>query len=163
MGVRNYDVVRAMLAKWFFFSIMFGLLPLLTAYIKAISVGPSVSFKDLVARGGLLLVAAGLSAGAIGELIASGREYATLKYLAGGPCILIVVAASLVFMMASDAYTLSLRRKESLEAHLNTEFTFWFSIVVYVASVIGSLVGVWVAASESRIEKVEPVQTGEKE
>jgi hypothetical protein len=41
-------------------------------------------------RGGLLLVAAGLSAGAIGELMGVGKEKATLEYLAGGPCILVV-------------------------------------------------------------------------
>jgi hypothetical protein len=44
----------------------------------------------IVVRGGLLLVAAGLSAGAIGELMGVGKEKAILKYLAGGPCILVV-------------------------------------------------------------------------
>jgi hypothetical protein len=44
------------LVKWFFFSILFGLLPLALAYSKAVSVGPAVTFKDIVARGGLLLL-----------------------------------------------------------------------------------------------------------
>ncbi len=42
------------------------------------------------ARGELSLVAAGLSAGAIADLMGVGKEKATLKLLAGGPRILIV-------------------------------------------------------------------------
>ncbi len=122
---------------------------MLFAYAKAESVGPSVGIKQLVARGGLLLVAAGLSAGAIGELIASDQQWETNKYIAGGSGLVVAVGASLYFVVVSDAYTLSLTNRQPLEENLNVNFAFWFSLVSYVVAVYVSLVGVWVAAEES--------------
>jgi hypothetical protein len=52
---------------------------------------------------GLLLVAAGLSAGAIGELMGVGKVKATLKYLAGEPCIL-VVAVDKIHLTTSQCW-----------------------------------------------------------
>lgn len=142
--------MKRKLAKWFFFSILVGLLPIVSSYIKAVSVGPPTTLKDVVSRGGLLLVATGLSAVAIGELMAAGREREMLKYLAGGPCLLVVASACLYYPVVSDAYTLALKSDQSLETLLNVDFAFWFSLIAYATAIYGSLVGVWVADIESR-------------
>lgn len=147
--------IAARLARWFFFSVLFALLPLAFAYVKALSVGPTVGLQELVARGGLLLLAAGLSAGAIGDLLLSDKRWMALKVSAAGFCVSNAVGASLYFVVVSDAYTMSLARRTPLETNLNVGFAFWLSVILYGVAVFTSLVCVWVTALESLSKEQE--------
>lgn len=136
----------AKIARWFFFSILFALIPLVFAFSKVQAVGPEVDLRSLIARGGLLLIAAGLSAGAIGDLLLSGTDWLKTKVSAGGFCALNMVAASLFYVVVSDAYTLALRDNEPVEANMDVGFVFWLSVILYGLAIFTSLIFVWIAA-----------------
>ncbi len=140
---------RAKLGKWLFFSILFPLLPLGYVYVKGFLVGPEVGLHELVARGGLLLLAAGLAAGGIGDLLLSGSKWLWIKVSAGGFCTLAAVSAALYYGDLSDAYTESLLRRVPLKETLNIGLAFWVSVILYSAAVFTSLVCVLVAELEA--------------
>jgi len=85
------------IVKWFIFSVIIALLPIIFNLLIVLSNGVAPSLEILTSRGELLLVAAGIAASAIGELIASGQNYMTPKLLAGGSCVIILSLASLYF------------------------------------------------------------------
>ena len=78
------------LMRWFVFSVLVALLPLvLNALIVATDAEP-FSLVQLVARGELLIIAAALCAGAIGDLIGRGTQRASAKIVAGGACVMLL-------------------------------------------------------------------------
>ena len=88
-----------------------ALVPFAFSYGKASLVGPPLPLSELVARGGLLLVAVGLAPGAIGDLIGSeGEENRAARLVVGGLCAIIAVSASLFYVVVPDAYTKAMAR-----------------------------------------------------
>ena len=51
----------------------------------------------ITARGELLLISTAIASAAVGELLPSGRNYATLKVTSGGACVLLILLSSLFF------------------------------------------------------------------
>jgi hypothetical protein len=71
--------------------------PLVTSYLGLRLDRQRTGLHVLTARGELLLISTTIASGAVGELIAGGRNKATPKLLAGGSCILLVLLSSLFF------------------------------------------------------------------
>ncbi len=91
------------LVRWFIFSVTIALLPLMFNYFRLLGRGENPDMNLVVSRGELLIVSAAIAAGAVGELIASGRALAIPKLISGGGCILILFLASLWFADISVA------------------------------------------------------------
>lgn len=85
------------LLRWFMFSVLIALAPLAASHFGLQVDRREPSVEMLVGRGELLLICATIAAAAIGELIPAGREKPLRKLIAGGSCMVIVVASSLYF------------------------------------------------------------------
>jgi hypothetical protein len=136
------------LIKWGVFSVLLALVPFAFACGKASLVGPSITVPELVARGGLLLVAVGLATGAIGDLIGSaGGKYRGAKLAIGGLCAITAVMASFLYVIVNDAYTRALEQQVPLEdTPLNVPMAVGLSVALYVGAVLGS--GACIALAE---------------
>lgn len=99
------------LTRWFIFGVAIACMPVAFNAVRLVMRGWSPTFEALTGRGELLLVAAAISARALGDLIGSGVRMKVGKILAGG-------AAVLMLLIASFAYadvTASLLNGQSLE------------------------------------------------
>ncbi len=145
--------VKAKLLRWLFFTILFPLVPIAYAYARAASLGPPVEFRELVARGGLLLLAVGLCAGGIGDLLLTGKRWLSIKVAAGGFCGLCAFGAGIYYPVPSEAYTESITRGIPLAETLNIGFSFWLSVVLYGVSIFTSLVCVGIVELEAKLRE----------
>ena len=91
------------LIRWFIFSVIVALLPLIFNALRLITRGSVFSITALTAHGELLLVACAISAAAVGELVASGSILKIAKIIVGGCSIIILSLASLYFADISAA------------------------------------------------------------
>ena len=85
------------LVRWFMFSVLISLAPLAASHFSLQFDRREPSLESLVGRGELLLICATIAAAAVGELIPTGRDKPLRKLIAGGACMVIVVASSLYF------------------------------------------------------------------
>jgi hypothetical protein len=87
--------------RWLVFSVLFGLIPFASAFFHLLITGQPAplpgTLPGLVAHGELFIISAALAADALGDLIASGKEWAIFKVFAGGGCVLALGLASLMF------------------------------------------------------------------
>jgi hypothetical protein len=89
-------------ARWFVFSVVIALLPLVFKYVVGLTDGLVPSAAALLSHGELLLVSVAITAAAVGELIGGGRRRMVLKLLAGGGCIATILFCSLYFASVSQ-------------------------------------------------------------
>jgi len=92
------------LIRWFLFGVVIALLPIIFNSLRLFTHGGSLTFGQLVGRGELLLVTAGISAKAIGELIGSSTSMKIPKIIAGGVSLVILALASLYFADVAATY-----------------------------------------------------------
>lgn len=85
------------LVRWFIFSVMVALAPLVISYLGLRLDGQEPRFYMLTMRGEVLLISTTIASAAVGEIIASGREKAIQKLVSGGSCVLFVLHSSLLF------------------------------------------------------------------
>jgi hypothetical protein len=62
------------LAKWLIFSVLLALLPLALNYLHVLTRGGDPTLERLLGKGELLLIAASISAAAVGSVIGSGKD-----------------------------------------------------------------------------------------
>lgn len=91
------------LCKWIIYSIIFSLTPIIYHFVRLLSREKEISFATLLGRGEILLICAVISAAAVGEIIASGKNWKTHKLISGGGCLLILVLSSAWFADVSIA------------------------------------------------------------
>jgi hypothetical protein len=90
--------IRETLLRWSLFGVAFATLPIAYNALSALTRGNSTSYGELVQHGELLLVSAGISAAAAGELF--GRDETSLRstrLFLVGMCFIIVCLSSLWF------------------------------------------------------------------
>lgn len=92
------------LTRWLIFGILLGLTPLVFSALRVMVRGTIPSPSQLFAHGELLLIAAGISAGAVGELLVTTRARRIAKYVAGGVSLFVLMLSSLYFADISAAY-----------------------------------------------------------
>lgn len=85
------------LARWFFFSVIVSLIPLLFAYIHVVNDGHTATLPSILVHGELLLISVALAADAVGDLIGAPRNRPVLMIFAGAGCIITIMFASLYF------------------------------------------------------------------
>ena len=122
--------MRIKLIRWAIFSALISLLPLWFNYLVMRINGFSPPLKDLISHGELLLITAGLSAAAVGKVIASGRNYANRKFLAAGGCLIVLLTSSFYFAYISSLY-------KSAEI-LDINFIAHISLVLYFSAIFSS-------------------------
>jgi hypothetical protein len=116
------------LIRWFFFSVVIALLPIMFNGFSALTRGSSLSLKDLIGRGELLLVSAAISAASGSELFGrEGERLRKTRLTLVGCSFVIVFIASYLF-----ADVASLLRENRF---VDLEFVCWGSLVVFVCSV----------------------------
>lgn len=85
------------LVRWFLFNVLISLTPLIASFMGLRLDNQPYSVHALTARGELLLISTTIASAAVGELIPTGRNRATLKLVAGGSCMLLILLSSLFF------------------------------------------------------------------
>ncbi|HEX8391926.1 MAG TPA: hypothetical protein VF665_06140 [Longimicrobium sp.] len=85
------------IVRWFLFSVLVSLMPLLISYAAMRLENIQAPGIRVTADGGLLLICTTVAAGALGELIPSGRGRALEKITAAGGCILVVMFGTLYY------------------------------------------------------------------
>lgn len=89
------------LLKWILFSVVISLLPLVADFWNRLmhvdTSNSVVLIIEVLGHGGLLLISGAIAADAIGDLIGSGPEFITLKYVSGGACLAVVLLSSLMY------------------------------------------------------------------
>lgn len=115
------------LIRWLLFSVLFAAPPILINILVAyVSLGKSQTYV-LFERGDLLLVTAGISAAAIGEVVGeafvAGRHRRIAKIIAGGSCLLILVISVMMFAIITMFFYSA--------QPLDREFIKIFSLVVF--------------------------------
>jgi hypothetical protein len=86
------------LAKWLIFSVLLALLPLAYNYLHVLTRTGSPTLEVLLGKGELLLVAASISAAAVGSLIGGTKNWLMAKIFAGGGSVLLLGLASLYYV-----------------------------------------------------------------
>ena len=89
------------LIRWCVFSVVIATLPIVFNYLIMVTRGAEATIITLTSRGELLLLAAGMTASAVGEIIGSGSNLLKLKIIAGGGCVIILMLAALYFAHVS--------------------------------------------------------------
>ncbi len=93
--------------KWLIFGVVLALLPIGFNLVYAWTViGPWPSTAFLFGRGELLLLAVGLSSGALGDLILGEGKWQALRLVVAGVCILNIGLASFYFALVSGKYAI---------------------------------------------------------
>ena len=87
----------------FLIAVAVSLTPIAFNALRMLTRGQSPTLEALSGRGAILLVAAAISASAIGELFASGADKRLRKRLAGGSTIIILLLTSFWFADISGA------------------------------------------------------------
>lgn len=85
------------LVRWCIFNVLISLAPLFISYLALGLDQKEPSLALITARGELLLISTTIASAAVGELLPSGRKYATLKVTSGGACMLLVLLSALFF------------------------------------------------------------------
>jgi hypothetical protein len=102
------------LTKWFLFGVVIALLPILFNYFQLRARATPATFDDITGRGELLLVAAGIAAAAVGDLLGTGPALKTLKVVAGAFSVIILMTASLFFADVAAGYIAG----QKIDAHV---------------------------------------------
>lgn len=94
------------LVKWLFCGVILALAPLLSDYFimsNHIPAGANADWREVIAKGELLLVSAAIAGASLAELFGSGKRWLALKIAAGVGCVLILTVASQLYTStASD-------------------------------------------------------------
>lgn len=85
------------LVRWCIFNVSVALAALFVSYLALGLDRKEPSLALITARGELLLISTAIASAAVGELLPSGRKYATLKVTSGGACVLLILLSSLFF------------------------------------------------------------------
>lgn len=85
------------MTRWFMFSVLVSLVPFAISFLTRALGREPIPMVLITADGGLLLTCTAIAAGAFGELIPGGREHPVARLVAGGVCMILILAASFYF------------------------------------------------------------------
>lgn len=114
--------------KWLIFSVVLALLPFAFNYLRLSSRSIDPTFINIFGNGELLLVAAGIAAAAVGDLIGSGSGHKIAKLFAGGGSVVVLCLASLHF-----ADVASLKNSPTFDADVVVVSSMWFFIFAIIS------------------------------
>lgn len=126
--------------KWVIFRAVLGLLPLAFSAFRMWAEHRSVTLEALFSRGELLLVACALSAGGIGELMASSAKQPILRLLLGGGSVVCLMFGALTYSHVSAQFSSSVPYDQSFVAVVSC-FVYAFSLAFAAGCVILAEIG----------------------
>lgn len=94
--IRRKLMIRK-LTIWVLFNVLVALLPFVFRYLGATFAGRLINWQNILSDGELLLVAAAVASGALGDLIASNQEDVLPRLIVGGLCVLSLLLSSLCY------------------------------------------------------------------
>lgn len=124
------------LLYWFLFSVIIGLSPFAIQSIMELTRGNRPTTIFLFSDGELLLIAAAITAGAVGNLFISGNKYKVAKTIAGWFCVCVIILSSAWFAIVSI---------EANSASFDAAFTSVGSVIMFFFAVISSAASVILA------------------
>lgn len=80
--------MSAKIVQWLIFSVCLALTPVLTEFLVVILLDKGANWGSILTGGQLLLIAAAISAAAIGEIVFSDYNHKIYKSLAAGGCVI---------------------------------------------------------------------------
>ncbi len=89
--------MNARLSRWLIFGVVVALLPLIATYVSRRTDGLVPAWTELLGRGELFLVCAGVCSAAYGEVLGTGGGLRAWKIVAGGICLMVLLVSSLVY------------------------------------------------------------------
>lgn len=115
--------------KWLSFGVALALLPIAFNLLYALTVtGVKLTLALFFGRGELLLIAVGLCAGALGDLILMQHRWKALKMVTTVVCIADIAFASFYFAIVSGDY--------ALQRQTDSEVVVVISLVLYAVPVV---------------------------
>ena len=85
------------LVRWFIFGVVIAIVPLAYSYLDLVMKRKTPTLTSIIGDGGLLLIISAICAGALGELIGSGRGATVFKIISSGGTVVILLLSSLLF------------------------------------------------------------------
>jgi len=123
--------VTIRIIKWIIFGVILALAPIGFDYLNQATHVDAPRFTEVISKGELALVCAGIAGAAIGELIGSGKDLLALKMISGGGSVVIVlVAAAWYAQIASDARAGAPYNKDTVAS-----YSIWLLFFTIVSSI----------------------------
>lgn len=122
------------------FSVALGLLPVFFNFLSLLTFGPELSWALLLGNGELLLLSVGLSAAALGDLIAVGREWEKFK--------IVLTASSAGNIALASFYFAAISQRSAEGEPTNGSVVAIVSLVLYALALACS--GSCIAVAERR-------------
>lgn len=129
--------------KWMLFSVVVALTPIAFNWLRLVSrvaPGKEPALSDLLGRGELLLVAAGLTAGALGDLLGGDSRQRIWKLVIGAAAVIVLSACSYYFADVSAGFA----KGEAIRTDVVSRTSIW----MFVSAVITGAVCVGLGGSE---------------
>jgi hypothetical protein len=111
MGRQRWLAIGHVLGQWMLYGVLFALVPIVFSFLSEYIRGDTVALTELIGGGELLLVSAGISAAALGELARQPTDpLRRVRSLLTGLSIIMVLIAGLLFadvagnLRDADAY-----------------------------------------------------------
>jgi Ca2+/H+ antiporter len=106
----------------------------------------------MILRGTLLALAGGLAVGAMGELVASTREWRSHEIWAFFFSLLCTVSAMFSYVLVSDAYAVAQYNRQPVGTFIDVGFALLISLVLYAAAVVTGAVCVIITGGSKSME-----------
>jgi hypothetical protein len=116
------------LMLWALFNVLVALSPFVFRALGVRFMGKSVVWEEVLSDGELLLVAAAVASGAIGELMISEKKYITPKLIVSGLCMFCLIIASLCYAF--------IRAMDKSSVTLETSAIFSWSVWIFMGAFV---------------------------
>jgi hypothetical protein len=100
--------------RWLIFGVVVALVPIGYSYLNLILKDKSPTLAGVIGDGGLLLIISAICAGALGEVIGSGADWAFFKIISSGGAIITLLLSSLLFASVFEGRLVSHFDEESI-------------------------------------------------
>ena len=129
------------IAKWFIFSVLMALVPLVALALSLLVHGVDVRLDLLTGRGELTIIAAALCARSVGELVGAESEAgSTPRIVVGGITLTLLLLSALHFADISSSYRTS--------TPINATTVSITSTILYISSILGGFSCLWLSESK---------------
>lgn len=116
------------------FNVGVALSPILSSYLISGINSNGNGMARIFAKGELLVIAAAINAGALGEIIGTS-DYKIIRNIAGGACTILIIVSCIIYSIISS---------ESIN-NLNANYLKKNTISILIASLLASSVCIWLS------------------
>ena len=124
--INRRKLIIKKLTLWILFNVLVALLPFVFRYLGATFSGRLANWENILSDGELLLVAAAVASGALGDLIASNQEDVLPRLVVGGFCLLSLLLSSLCYAFVKALGDLAIG--------LNPVAIYQWSLIIFISA-----------------------------